>query len=134
VPTTLSTPSETKFSRRLLPDTLLLFRFSALSWNSHRIHYDADYARNVEGYPHVLVHGPLTFSLLAHLLQLRFPNAPELVKSWDYRAVGPLLAAREMTVQGELAADGLSCKMTALDAQLRPAMVGNVSFSRHVRL
>jgi 3-methylfumaryl-CoA hydratase len=46
-------------------DATMLFRYSAVTWNSHRIHYDADYATNVEGYPGLIVHGPLLATLLA---------------------------------------------------------------------
>jgi 3-methylfumaryl-CoA hydratase len=47
-----------------VPDSVLLFRYSALTFNGHRIHYDQDYARKVEGYPDLVVHGPLIATLL----------------------------------------------------------------------
>ena len=54
------------------PSAALLFRYSALTFNGHRIHYDAPYARGVEGYPGLIVHGPLQASLLVR-------NAPAAV-------------------------------------------------------
>ncbi len=52
----------------MLPDPVLLFRYSALTGNGHRIHYDMDYVREVEGYPGLIVHGPLQATWLAGLL------------------------------------------------------------------
>ncbi|MBI1220626.1 MAG: acyl dehydratase [Rhodobacteraceae bacterium] len=63
--------------------SLTLMRYSALTMNGHRIHYDPDYAREVEGYPGVVVHGPL----LAQLLMLM---APGPLKTFRYRAIAPL--------------------------------------------
>lgn len=56
---------EARFMREVRFDPPMLFRFSALTWNSHRIHYDVDYATKVEGYPALVVHGPLLATLLA---------------------------------------------------------------------
>ena len=55
------------------PDPVLLFRYSALTGNGHRIHYDLDYVRDVEGYPGLIVHGPLQATWLAGLLRDRRP-------------------------------------------------------------
>jgi acyl dehydratase len=52
-----------------VPTSTQLFRYSALTFNGHRIHYDLDYCRNVEGYDHLVVHGPLSATLLAELGQ-----------------------------------------------------------------
>jgi len=58
--------------RELVPDSVMLFRFSALMFNAHRIHYDVDYSRDVESYPGLVVQGPLMATLLLdHMLQLR---------------------------------------------------------------
>ena len=53
-----------RFREPIEPTAALLFRFSALTYNAHRIHYDRDYAMNVEGYPGLVVHGPLLATLL----------------------------------------------------------------------
>lgn len=89
---------EAAFSRRIVPDPVLLFRFSALTFNSHRIHYDRDYAMNEEGYAGLVVHGPLSASLLLDLLRSELPDAK--VASYDYRAVRPLIDGNAFQIQG----------------------------------
>lgn len=69
------------------PDPVLLFRYSALTANGHRIHYDREYARQVEGYPGLVVHGPLIVTLLLQLLR-REGGQPRLL-SLEYRALNP---------------------------------------------
>lgn len=76
------------FARQVTPDAASLFRFSALTFNAHRIHYDRDYARDVEGYPGLVVHGPYLATLLMdHFLRQR-PGAH--VKSFSFRARRPV--------------------------------------------
>ncbi len=60
-------PVDAAAAREVLPDPVLLFRYSALTGNGHRIHYDADYVRDVEGYPGLIVHGPLQATWMAAL-------------------------------------------------------------------
>jgi 3-methylfumaryl-CoA hydratase len=69
--------------------TPLLFRYSALTFNSHRVHYDAPYAREVEGYLGLLVHGPLQATLLLNMAAVRLGAAP---RRFRYRGVAPLIA------------------------------------------
>jgi 3-methylfumaryl-CoA hydratase len=83
----LPPPPEGSWSRTLQPDTRLLFRFSALTFNAHRIHYDRAYAADVEGYPGLVVHGPLTAVLL---LQLVRQSTPQRVVAFSFRGVAPL--------------------------------------------
>jgi 3-methylfumaryl-CoA hydratase len=74
--------------RRVVVDTVQLFRFSALTFNAHRIHYDRDYAVRVEGYPGLVVHGPLVATmLLDHLLSMQ-PGAR--MQTFDFRARAPV--------------------------------------------
>ena len=75
------------WARDWQPDTRLLFRFSALTFNAHRIHYDRPYARDVEGYPGLVVHGPLTAAVL---LQLVRHSTPRPVVAFSFRGVAPL--------------------------------------------
>lgn len=92
-------PPEGAFARTLTPDPVLLFRYSALTGNGHRIHYDLDYARNVEGYPGLIVHGPLQASLLADLLLRHLgTRPPRLVLS--FRGVRPAFHGRPLTLLG----------------------------------
>src|SRR5699024_12074615 len=67
--------SDLQWSRTVTPDPVLLFRYSALTFNSHRIHYDAPYTQEVEGYPGLVVHGPLVATLLLDLLHEHMPAA-----------------------------------------------------------
>ena len=68
-------PAEVGFSRRIVPDPVLLFRYSALTFNGHRIHYDRRFCEEVEGYPGLVVHGPLIATLLVDLLRRERPKA-----------------------------------------------------------
>ncbi|KAJ2813880.1 hypothetical protein H4S07_000334 [Coemansia furcata] len=92
-------PKSPDFTHVIDPSEILLFRYSALSWNSHRIHYDSPYARHVEGHPGLLVHGPLTCTLLLQLLHANMPPGFAL-KSFDYRALSPAYCQQRMTLKG----------------------------------
>ena len=82
--------------RTLVPDAVLLFRYSALTFNGHRIHYDRAYVTAEEGYPGLVVHGPLIATLLVDLLRR---NAPEkYITAFSFRAVSPLFDGNEMSV------------------------------------
>jgi 3-methylfumaryl-CoA hydratase len=95
------------------PDPVLLFRFSALTFNSHRIHYDRDYARNVEAYPGLVVHGPLIATLLMDHFLRHHPGCR--VTKFSFRAQSPLF---------DDAAFSLNCAPTAKGAQLWAANHG----------
>lgn len=79
--------AEGVWSRIVSPDPKLLFRFSALTFNAHRIHYDRPYAIEDEGYPGLVVHGPLTAVLLMELLR---QHAAQPVHSFSFRGLAPL--------------------------------------------
>ena len=81
----------------VLPTTTLLFRFSAVTFNGHRIHYDHDYATQVEHYPDLVVHGPLTAMLLAQSASQRLGKP---LKSFSYRASSPLFVDQPVSVDG----------------------------------
>ena len=80
--------------RVLTPDARLLFRYSALTFNSHRIHYDAPYARDVERYRGLVVHGPLTASLLLQLAGAQFGD--NRLASFAFRGLGPAIAGEAL--------------------------------------
>jgi len=86
----------------LQPDPRLLFRFSALTFNAHRIHYDRPYAVTEEGYPGLVVHGPLTAALLLQLLR-RHCDRPVL--NFSFRALAPLFDLGPVRLQGLLQGD-----------------------------
>ena len=87
-PAALPAPGDAAWERRWVPDDVLLFRYSALTFNSHRIHYDRRYVTEVEGYPGLVVHGPLLATLLLELLRERVPDAD--VAHYEFRAVRPV--------------------------------------------
>ncbi|WP_205853352.1 FAS1-like dehydratase domain-containing protein [Zhengella mangrovi] len=91
-------PPPGAWSRSLVPDAVLLFRFSALTFNGHRIHYDRDYVTREEGYPGLVVHGPLTATLLVDLLRREMPGAR--LAGFSFRARSPLFDGNRMTVHG----------------------------------
>lgn len=86
--------------RVLRPDAVMLFRYSALTFNGHRIHYDRDYVTREEGYPGLVVHGPLTATLLVDLVRRHAPQA--LVRAFSFRAVSPLFDGAEMSLNASL--------------------------------
>jgi 3-methylfumaryl-CoA hydratase len=83
-------PTEVAWRRRIEPDPVLLFRFSALTFNSHRIHYDRAWAMDVEGYPDLVVHGPLTSTLLLDFA--RDANPDRAFRAYTTQARAPLFA------------------------------------------
>ncbi len=87
-----------QWTRRIAPDTTLLFRYSALTFNGHRIHYDLAYARDEEGYPDLVVHGPLTATLLQQFALEH--GAGRRLARFEFRGVNPLFVAREFSLEG----------------------------------
>ncbi len=91
-------PPEAQWTRKVVPDSVLLFRFSALTFNAHRIHYDRDYATQSEGYPGLVVHGPLTAMLLVALLEAKIPGSRPV--SISIRAERPLFDTARFSLNG----------------------------------
>jgi 3-methylfumaryl-CoA hydratase len=87
-----------EWTRQIQPDALLLFRFSALTFNGHRIHYDRPYATGAEGYPGLVVHSPLTATLLLDLLRRHLPHAE--LSHFSFRAVKPLFDTAPFLIRG----------------------------------
>jgi len=75
------------WQRTLVPDAVLLFRYSALTFNGHRIHYDRSYATQIEGYPGLVVHGPLMATLLVDLVRR---HSTRSLKNFHFRALRPV--------------------------------------------
>jgi 3-methylfumaryl-CoA hydratase len=95
-------PSETMprgtWHRSLIPDAVMLFRYSALTFNGHRIHYDRNYAKGEEGYPGLVVHGPLTATLLLDLVQRMLPDAR--IEHFSFRGVSPMFDGNLLHLNG----------------------------------
>ncbi len=92
-------PADAAFERGLIPDPVMLFRYSALTFNSHRIHYDKPYVTGVEGYPGLIVHGPLTATLLIDLFCREHPGTE--IAEFSFRAMSPAFADRRLTLAGK---------------------------------
>lgn len=119
VPSPPSAPVDAPWERRVVPDEVLLFRYSALTFNGHRIHYDRRYVTEVEGYPGLVVHGPLIATLLLDLLRRQLPDAR--VKAFSFRAVEPLFDTAPFVVCGARA-DARTVKLWARTEDGRLAM------------
>jgi 3-methylfumaryl-CoA hydratase len=101
---TTSASRPTDWRRRVKPDGLLLFRFSALTFNAHRIHYDRPYAQNVEGYPGLVVHGPLQAVLLLDFFMRECSS--RAVRRFSFVSRRPLFDNAPFDLCGRKASDG----------------------------
>jgi len=101
-----SAPADAAWTRALSPDAVLLFRYSALTFNGHRIHYDHPYVTQVEGYPGLVVHGPLQATLMLDLLRRQRPEAR--VERFSFRALSPVFADRPLSVNGRAAGEKIA--------------------------
>lgn len=80
-------PVDAQWSKTITADDVLLFRYSALTFNGHRIHYDRQYVTEVEGYPGLIVHGPLIATLLVDLVRQSIPGCT--LRQFEFRAIRP---------------------------------------------
>lgn len=96
---------EHRHSKPFEPDSTMLFRYSALTFNGHRIHYDQDYCREVEGYSNLVIHGPLCATMLAGYAE---EASGRRLKSFDYRALCPNLLGNRLTLNASDEPGGIS--------------------------
>jgi 3-methylfumaryl-CoA hydratase len=96
-------PEDAEWSQVVEPDPTLLFRYSALTFNGHRIHYDRDYARDVEGYGGLVVHGPLLATLMVGLAGRSWPE--RRISGFEFRGHRPVIDIEKFTVCGQSAGD-----------------------------
>lgn len=95
-------PQGATLSREITPDPVTMFRYSALTFNGHRIHYDVDYARDVEGYEGLVFHAPLTATLLlSHAKEV----AGREISNFNYRATSPLFGHEPFSIHGKQEGD-----------------------------
>lgn len=92
-----------EWQRAINPSEVLLFRYSALTFNGHRIHYDHPYVTQVKGYPGLVIHGPFIATLLIDLLLRNFPDAR--LKDFEFRVFRPLINLHTFYVNGQLMQD-----------------------------
>jgi 3-methylfumaryl-CoA hydratase len=105
-------PGKAVWSKVVTPDQVMLFRYSALTFNGHRIHYDHPYVTTVEGYPNLVMNGGLTTLLVFELAR---EHAATPIRQIASRNVRPMFVNRPFTVCGEPAADGKSAKLWTVD-------------------
>ncbi len=113
VPAPIAAEKGAAWQREIVPDDVLLFRYSALTFNGHRIHYDRRYVTEVEGYPGLIVHGPLIATLLVDLLRRHAPEA--FVKSFDFKALRPTFDLHPFRLNGQASSDGKIVRLWAED-------------------
>lgn len=119
-------PAPFDFEHMVTPTPTLLFRFSALTFNAHRIHYDHPYATQVEGYEGLVVHGPLMAVLMLDLVDRASPGA--MVSAFDFKAVNPAFVPHPLAVRANTTETGFALRVesagriasTAIAATLRP--------------
>jgi 3-methylfumaryl-CoA hydratase len=119
-------PADPAWSRGLTPDAVLLFRYSALTFNGHRIHYDRAYATQAEGYAGLVVQGPLIATLLADLARRERPQAR--VSTFSFKAIRPTLDGAPFRLCGRPAPDGKSARLWAQDHEGWLTMQADISF------
>ena len=120
-------PVDLPWRRRVETDPVLLFRFSALTFNSHRIHYDRAWAMDVEGYPGLVVHGPLTSTLLIDFA--RDHNPGRTLRSYTTQARAPLFEGAPFELRGRPTGDGVGCEVWAVTPESTIAMSARVELA-----
>ena len=120
-------PMNAEWERIIHPDDVLLFRYSALTFNGHRIHYDRRYATEVEGYPGLVVHGPLIATLLVELVRAKLPAAT--VMHFEFRAVSPIFDTADFSVAGKPEPEGKTIRLWAANASGALAMTATAILS-----
>ena len=110
-PASAEADAPAEFERRLTPDPVMLFRFSAITFNGHRIHYDEPYATGVELYPGIVVHAPLIASLCLDLAAREF--GPNRLSRFSFRGVSPAFANEPLRIAGTRQGDDLAFTASA---------------------
>jgi 3-methylfumaryl-CoA hydratase len=105
-------------------DPVLLFRYSALTFNGHRIHYDRDYVTKVEGYPGLIFHGPLQASFIVELATKLHGGQPP--KKLSYRGVQPLFEGSEFSINANTTDSGM--ELWIANAEGQPTMKGTANW------
>lgn len=117
-------PPKAQHRESHVSDPVLLFRYSALTFNGHRIHYDRDYVTKVEGYPGLIFHGPLQAALIIEMAaKLRGGKAP---KRFSYRGLQPLFEGTEFSVNANEIEGGL--ELWTANAEGQPTMKGTAAW------
>lgn len=118
-------PIDADWTETITPDPVLLFRYSALTFNGHRIHYDRDYVKNEEGYPGLIVHGPLIGTLLMNLAIKRM--AGKSLKSFSFRNFNPVFDTAPFKICGKMGNND-KCEVWATGPNGELAVSGTAQF------
>jgi 3-methylfumaryl-CoA hydratase len=121
-PATSKAPASADYEYSLSASPVMLFRYSALTFNAHRIHYDRDYATAVEGYSALVVHGPLLATLMMELVVREMPDRPVL--SFEFRAAKPIFDGAEIRVCGKRPDETGRCSLWVANSDGEICMVG----------
>ncbi len=119
-------PETCDFNKSWFTNPEMLFRYSALTHNTHRIHYDYLYATKVEGYPQIVVHGPLMATFLLDLASNVANNRGVEIKKFSFRLISPVFVGGEISAQAKT-------KINGLDLWIKDQK-GNISMSAQVEL
>ena len=119
-------PGKAVWSRSITADPVLLFRYSALTFNGHRIHYDWHYVTGEEGYPERIVNGGLQTLLVCELVRA-YASTP--MRSMSSRNVRPLFVNQPFTLCGEPAADNRTAKLWVADQDGMPTLIAEAEFA-----
>jgi 3-methylfumaryl-CoA hydratase len=126
-PAPVTAPASATWEREWVPDDVLLFRYSALTFNGHRIHYDRKYVTEVEGYPGLVVHGPMLATLMLDLLRHERPDA--VLTRYEFKALRPVFDINTFRVCGEPQGDGRTVKLWVRDHEGAQNMVATAELA-----
>ena len=119
-------PDDHQWIQEITPDPVMLFRYSAITFNGHRIHYDRTYVTEIEGYPGLIVHGPLTAGLL---LDVALDNNPgRRLTGFAFQARAPLFDTAPFKVAGKPGADGNTAELWSITPQGRVGTLATATF------
>ena len=124
-------PAASAWERTIVPEDVLLFRYSALTFNAHRIHYDRRYVTQVEGYPGLVVHAPLLATLLVDLLRRELPK--DTLARYAFRAMRAIFDIHPFSVCGEPGSDSRSARLWVRDHEGALAMDATATLRSSLR-
>jgi 3-methylfumaryl-CoA hydratase len=126
--TTPAIPGEAKWKQTIEPNPALLFRFSAIRFNSHRIHYDRDYVTKVEKLPGLVVQSSLISQLLMEMCRRELPS--KRITNFDFQNLRSVYdTGGKFTIAGAPSGDGNSATLWALDSEGKLAMLATAKFA-----
>ena len=124
---TNTAPTDHAWKREVTPDPVMLFRYSAVTFNGHRIHYDCKYVTEVEGYPGLIVHGPLTGTFL---LELALANNPgRKLTGYGFQARAPLFDVAPFQVAGKPGRDGNTAELWSVTPEGNVGTLATATFA-----